>query len=184
MPSGEQKAFEFPRLPPQQLSLRWRDTASVLVAPGPIDTKSYEICAIPDDTTARQFIERHHYSGEYVPARFRFGLYHRGGELQGVAVFSVPMNYHSFDRFRLDTRNEGVELARLVLLDQTGGNAESLFWPSAFVIFDVAECARSLHSRIRSHARRSMDVRCFAGMSGSSTTRSMQRIRAAPKQTR
>ena len=101
MPSGEQKAFEYPRLPPQQLSLRWRDTASVLVPPGPIDTRSYEICAIPDDTTARQFIEQHHYSGEYVPARFRFGLHHRSGELNSVAVFSVPVNYHSFDRFQL-----------------------------------------------------------------------------------
>ena len=135
MPSGEQKAFEYQRLPPQQLSLRWRDTASVLVPPGPIDTRSYEISPIPDDTTARQFIERHHYSGEYVPARFRFGLYHRSGELHGVAVFSVPMNYHSFDRFQLRDRNEGAELARLVLLDQTGGNAESLF---------VAQCFRYL----------------------------------------
>jgi len=59
MLSGEQKAFEYARLPSQQLSLRWRDTASVLVPPCPIDTRSYEICPIPDDTTARQFIERH-----------------------------------------------------------------------------------------------------------------------------
>src|SRR5262245_24831280 len=34
MPSEEQKAFEYARLPAQQFSLRWRDTVSVLV-PGP-----------------------------------------------------------------------------------------------------------------------------------------------------
>ena len=35
-------------------------------------------------------MERHHYSRSYVAARRRFGLY-RGGQLQGVAVFSQPV---------------------------------------------------------------------------------------------
>jgi hypothetical protein len=118
-----------------QLCLRWRDTSSSLVSPDPIVTSDYEIAAIPDDTTARAFIERHHYSGAYVAARFRFGLYRRGGELAGVAVLSVPQNEHCLDRFQLEDPIEGVDLGRLVLLDEVPGCGESHF---------VAECFRQL----------------------------------------
>ena len=50
-----------------------------------IDTRALDVGAIPDDTTARAFVETHHYSGSYPAARFRFGLHERG-VLVGVAV--------------------------------------------------------------------------------------------------
>lgn len=64
---------------------RWRPAREV------IDPRCYEVAEIPDDTTARGFVEQHHYSASYPAARFRFGLY-RAGRLVGVAVFSQPMN--------------------------------------------------------------------------------------------
>jgi hypothetical protein len=54
-----------------------------------IRPSDYEVAEIADDTTARDFITTHHYSGTYPAARFRVGLYRRGG-LVGVAVFSHP----------------------------------------------------------------------------------------------
>jgi hypothetical protein len=56
---------------------RWRERRdSYRPAGEPIDTTAYEVAAILDDTTARSFIQIHHYSGTYPAARFRFGLYH------------------------------------------------------------------------------------------------------------
>jgi len=65
-------------------------------------------------------------------ARFRFGLFDRGGELVGVAVFSVPVNYRSLDRFQLDHPDEGVDLGRLVLLNECPAMSESLLVAEAF----------------------------------------------------
>ncbi len=44
-----------------------------------------------DNTLAKHFVERHHYSGSYAAARFRFGLYRRA-QLVGVAIFSHSTN--------------------------------------------------------------------------------------------
>lgn len=65
---------------------------SVFVPPDHIvrDLSAYEVAMIPDDTTARAFVEAHHYSGSYPAARERGGLYHHG-RLVGVAVASQPM---------------------------------------------------------------------------------------------
>ena len=71
---------------------RWREgRASYRVPDEVIETRLYEVGAIHDDTTARGFVEAHHYSGTYPAARFRAGLY-RLGHLVGVAVFSEPVN--------------------------------------------------------------------------------------------
>ncbi len=72
------------------LTQRWTE-AEESWRPGsePIATWRYEIAEILDDTTPRNFVERHHYSRSYVLAQRRFGLY-RGDMLQGVAIFSVP----------------------------------------------------------------------------------------------
>lgn len=101
---------------------RWRDRRGVYRPRGePIRTTDYDVAEITDDTTARTFVERHHYSGSYPAARFRFGLY-RAGELAGVAVFSVP-----FPNAVRDLPAGAVELGRFVLLDEVPANGESWF---------------------------------------------------------
>lgn len=114
-----------------QLCLRWRDTAGSW-RPGsePIATRRYEVATIPDDTTARTFVERHHYSRSYVAARRRFGLW-RGDELHGVAVFSQPVQAKTLLALG-PVAAEGIELGRLVLLDEVPGNGESWFVPRCF----------------------------------------------------
>ena len=118
---------------PGIVAQRWLEGEEHLAADDdPIDTWNYEIALIPDDNTARAFIERHHYSGTYVAARRRFGLWHRSGELRGVAVFSVPLSLHSLDAFQLDDPGAGLELGRLVLLDGVKKMGESWFVAEAF----------------------------------------------------
>jgi len=111
---------------PSQLCLRWNETRETWRhGSEPIATRRYEIAVIPDDTTAREFVVRHHYSRSYVAARRRFGLY-RGAELQGVAVFSQPVQERALAPLG-PVASAGIELGRLVLLDQVPGNGESWF---------------------------------------------------------
>ena len=105
---------------------RWREgRASYRVPDEVIETRLYEVAAIPDDTTARSFVETHHYSGTYPAARFRVGLY-RAGELQGVAVFSEPVNSLTVPKWA-GPGATGCELGRFVLLDEVPGTGESFF---------------------------------------------------------
>lgn len=103
---------------------RWRERRDLYRPAGEtIVTAHYEVAPIPDDRTARAFVEQHHYSGAYVAARRRFGLYW-GGLLVGVAVFSVPMQGAVLDRLPCP-REAAVELGRFVLLDRVPGNGET-----------------------------------------------------------
>jgi hypothetical protein len=92
-----------------------------------------------DEATAKAFVTRHHYSGSYPAARLRVGMMWRpspGRELlAGVVVFSVPMNERTVPRYfdELEPR-AGVELGRLVLLDEVPANAESWLVARAFRI--------------------------------------------------
>jgi hypothetical protein len=97
---------------------RWRPSAEGF------DPRAYEVAPIADDTTARAFVEAHHYAKSYPAARRRFGLYTRRGALVGVAVYSVPMHPAVLRPWRGD---DATELGRLVLLDAVPGNAESWF---------------------------------------------------------
>jgi hypothetical protein len=93
----------------------------------------YDVAEIPDDTTARAFVQAHHYSGSMGAARVRIGLY-RHGALVGVAVFSHPCSNAVLTRtFPIPTRHT-VELGRFVLLDEIPANAESHFLGRAFRI--------------------------------------------------
>lgn len=110
---------------------RWRDRRDRYRPAGePIATHRYEVAAIPDDRTARGFVERHHYSGSYPAARFRFGLY-CGEQLAGVAVFSQPVRDEVLACLPGD-RLERVELGRFVLVDDVPGNGETWFLARAF----------------------------------------------------
>lgn len=105
---------------------RWRNGRDAYRPSGEtINTSRYDVSAISDDTTAKSFVQRHHYSGTYPAARFRFGLYERE-QLVGVAVYSVPANPRCLDVLPCD-RIESVELGRFVLLDHVPANAETWF---------------------------------------------------------
>lgn len=110
---------------------RWaRGRASYRPAREVIDTRALDVSAIPDDTSARAFVEAHHYSASYPAARYRFGLHERG-ELVGVAVFSQPVNNRSLACLP-GAPLENVELGRMVLLDAVGANAETWFIARCF----------------------------------------------------
>jgi hypothetical protein len=91
-----------------------------------IDPRRYAVRPIPDDTTARAFVEEHHYSASYPAARFRFGLFEQEA-LVGVAVFSHPMNDAVLTELFGGRAEESVELGRFVLLDSVPGNGETWF---------------------------------------------------------
>jgi len=92
-----------------------------------------EIAEIPDDTTARDFISKHHYSGSMGAARVRVGLY-RHGELVGVAVFSHPCSDAVLTRTFPVPPSRAVELGCFVLLDEVEANAETYLLARAFEI--------------------------------------------------
>jgi len=91
----------------------------------------FEVAEIPDDTTARNFIHEHHYSGSMGAARVRVGLY-RHGLLVGVAIFSHPCSDAVLTRTFSVPAASAVELGRFVLLDEVEANAESFFLGRAF----------------------------------------------------
>lgn len=112
------------------VSQRWRARRdSYRPAGEPIETSRYEVSPV-DLGPARAFVEAHHYSGSWVADRVRVGL-HRGPDLVGVAVFSVPMTYRVFDCLTCPVA-EAVELGRLVLLDDVPANGESWFLARCF----------------------------------------------------
>jgi hypothetical protein len=115
--------------------LRWRERESRWAPTHRLFRPSeFGVDVLPDDSTPRAFVERHHYSGSYPAARLRVGLYRKVGCLRsylaGVAVFSVPCQPAALPRHL--GSGEGVELGRLVLLDEVGFNGESWFMARAF----------------------------------------------------
>lgn len=98
-----------------------------------IKTSEYDVAPILDNQVPKGFVEKHHYSGTYPAARFRFGLY-RLGELAGVAVFSHPCSDRVLTNVFpvADDPTQAVELGRFVLLDEVPGNGESWFLARAF----------------------------------------------------
>jgi hypothetical protein len=112
-------------------SQRWRDRRPSRRPAGElINPRAYEVAAIPDDTTAKRFVLEHHYSGSFVNAIERFGLY-RGEALVGVAVFSRPQNDDCLNCLP-GGRETGIELGRLVLLDDVEGNGETWYLARCF----------------------------------------------------
>ena len=96
-----------------------------------INPRDYEVVALRGEREAREFIRTHHYLKSTPPSRWRFGLF-RHGVLVGVAVFSHPVNDRSITNvFRIPV-TDGVELGRLVLLDEVPGNRESFFVARCF----------------------------------------------------
>ncbi len=112
---------------------RWRSRRESYRPAGEvIDPRRYEIAAIPDDTSAKAFVREHHYSGTYPAARWRFGLFERGGRLAGVAVFSHPCHDRVLTNVFPVAARDAVELGRFVLLDSVAGNGETWFLARCF----------------------------------------------------
>lgn len=104
-----------------------------------IRPSEYDVVECDDDTTPRAFVERHHYSGSWVAARFRFLLYLRGA-LSGAAVFSVPASGAAHRAvWPTLAPTEAVDLGRFVLDDSVPGNGESWF---------IARCFERLRGRV------------------------------------
>src|SRR5215471_14601724 len=111
---------------------RWRNRRDLYRPAGEVICPSdYEVAAIADDTTAKAFVTRHHYSTRYVAARERVGLY-RHGALVGVAVFSHPVRNAVLTNVFPGNARESVELGRFVLLDDVPGNGETWFLARCF----------------------------------------------------
>jgi hypothetical protein len=117
---------------------RWRDRQHSWRRPadGGFDPARYGVAAIPDDTTAKDFVTRHHYSGAYPAAAHRFGLYDldAGEQLAGVGVLSVPASRKVLSNVfpGLEPYSESLELGRFVLLDEVPANGESWFLGQMF----------------------------------------------------
>jgi len=123
------------------LNQRWTEgRASYRPAGETIHKSEYDVAVIQDDTTARQFVEAHHYSRTYPAARFRVGLYHRG-ELVGVSVFSHPCSNRVLTNVFPVAATDAVELGRFVLLDEVPGNGESWFLARCFDVLRANEIA-------------------------------------------
>ena len=102
---------------------RWRRPADRPL----FDPDCYAVDLIADDTTAKTYIESRHYSGSYVSAKYRFGVWQlraldgqrdwAGPRLVGVAVLSTPMNKKVLTTVYpgLEPGVEALELGRLVL---------------------------------------------------------------------
>jgi len=117
------------------MNQRWRARRDFYRPAGEeINTREYEIAGTRSDRIVKNFIAEHHYLQTTPPARFRFCLY-KGEQLVGVAVFAHPTNDRTITGMFGCAANEGVELSRLVLLDEVPGNGESFF---------VGHCMRTL----------------------------------------
>lgn len=118
-------------------SCSWRPGEEVF------DPALYGVEVIEGDAEARAFVVEHHYSGSYPAARCRVGLYRSRGpwsapQLVGVAVFSVPMNQRVIPARCGVPADQGVELGRLVLLDEVPAPGETWFLARAFRLLRAA----------------------------------------------
>lgn len=122
---------------------RWRERQARYRPAGEVINPSRFSVEVIDRTTGAAFTKRHHYSGSHVASRLDVALLWRppfGAEvLAGVCAFSTPMTGAVISRWCGTAPEAGLELGRLVLLDEVPGNGESWF---------VSRALRLLHERI------------------------------------
>lgn len=113
---------------------RWRDGTHSWrhVRDGGFDASRYEVAPL-DESSAKSYVVRHHYSHSYPAARLRYGLFERD-RLSGVLVLGVPMQASVLTNFfpRLEPFYESLELSRMVLADRVPANGETWFMGRAF----------------------------------------------------
>lgn len=114
-------------------SQRWRERRDAFVPSSTlVDPSTLSVDVIDCHRVAKPFVETHHYSGSFPASRLSVGLFRNGtagtSDLVGVATFSQPMNNASVPfHAGLDDHLQGVDLGRLVLLDDVAGNGETWF---------------------------------------------------------
>ncbi len=119
-------------------SQRWRDRRDAFVpCSSVIDPSTLGVDVVDCHRIAKPFVETHHYSGSFPASRLSVGLFRNGAggrsELVGVATFSQPINNASVPLHAgLENPLKGVDLGRLVLLDDVAGNGETWFLSRAF----------------------------------------------------
>lgn len=119
---------------------------------GGFNPDRYEVHPI-SDPTAKSYVERMHYSGSYVAASRRYGMFIRtpdGLDLVGVAVFAIPAQAKVLTNVFPDLRPyaESLELARFVLEGQrlcaAGPDAAAGRAPGNSESWFLRECYRFL----------------------------------------
>ncbi|OAN53498.1 Mom family adenine methylcarbamoylation protein [Sphingobium sp. TCM1] len=119
-------------------SQRWRDRRSRWVpTASEIDPRTLAVDVIDTAREAAPFVRAHHYAASMPVTRLSVGLFRNGGggrsELVGVCVFAHPVNNASVPKSAgLEDPRTACDLGRLVLLDDTGGNAETWMLSRAF----------------------------------------------------
>ena len=119
-------------------SQRWRDRRCRWV-PGAteIDHRRFAVDIIDTVKQAAPFVRQHHYAASMPVTRLSVGLFRNGAggqsDLVGVCVFAHPVNNASVPKSAgLPDPRSACDLGRLVLLDDTGGNAETWMLSRAF----------------------------------------------------
>ena len=119
-------------------SQRWRDRRCRWV-PGAteIDPRRFAVDIIDTVKQAAPFVRQHHYAASMPVTRLSVGLFRNGAggqsDLVGVCVFAHPVNNASVPKSAgLPDPRSACDLGRLVLLDDTGGNAETWMLSRAF----------------------------------------------------
>lgn len=116
---------------------RWREGRERYRPAGePFDPARYGVEPI-GFAPARHFVVDHHYSGSMPAARLQLGLMHKASAWQaealaGVVVFSVPVQERAVPAWLGLPPRLGIEIGRLVLLDNVASNGESWFLGRAF----------------------------------------------------
>ena len=129
--------------PPIDVCQRWTERrASYRPAREVVSTSSLDVTTVPREV-AKAFVEQHHYSASFpAPAKDACFALHLRGELAGIAAFTRPFTpeviTNAFPLFERAT--DGVELGRVVLLDEVGANAETWF---------LARCFEQIRARFR-----------------------------------
>jgi hypothetical protein len=118
-----------------RLTQRWtRDKRDVYRERGEgFDAGRYDVELI-GQAAAKKFIVGKHYLATYPSAQLNVGLFGMGGELVGVATFSVPQHPRTIPKRTGVPTDEGSELGRFMLLDDVPYLGETWFLAKAMVI--------------------------------------------------
>ena len=116
---------------------RWRRGRESYRPAGEVFDHRRASVSVIDAATAKLFVRDHHYSGSFPASRLSVGLFRKRSfqaeQLCGVATFSVPMTQSVIPAYFPELQaSDGVELGRLVLLDEVEANGETWMLARAF----------------------------------------------------
>jgi hypothetical protein len=106
------------------------------VSEGGFDRRNYGVTTL-DEIPARDWVLARHYSGSWVNAKLRYGLFDLtapAARLAGVAVLSIPVGNKVLTNVfpHLVPNKQSLELGRFVLEDAALANAETWFLKEVF----------------------------------------------------